>query len=42
VRLAYVELADAAPARYLLVDATLPAEHVDSVILDGVKKLGLL
>jgi dTMP kinase len=42
VRLAYVELADAAPARYLLVDATLPAEHVDSVILDGVKKFGLL
>jgi dTMP kinase len=41
VRLAYVELADAAPARYLLIDATLSAEHVDSVILDGVKKLGL-
>lgn len=42
VRSAYIELASADPARYLVVDATLPAEHVDAVLLDSVKKLGLL
>jgi dTMP kinase len=42
VRSAYLELAAADPDRYLVVDATLPAEHVDAAILDGVKKLGLL
>jgi dTMP kinase len=42
VRTAYLELAAADPERYLVVDATLPAEHVDAAILDGVKKLGLL
>jgi dTMP kinase len=42
VRSAYLELAAADPERYLVVDATLPAEHVDAVVLDGVKKLGLL
>jgi dTMP kinase len=42
VRSAYLELAAADPQRYLVVDATLPTEHVDAVILDGVKKLGLL
>jgi dTMP kinase len=42
VRSAYLELAARAPARYLVVDASLPAEHVDAAVLDGVKKLGLL
>jgi dTMP kinase len=41
VRLAYVDLADASPDRYLVVDGTLSEEHVDAAILDGVKKLGL-
>ena len=42
VRSAYLDLAAADPERYLLIDGTLPAEHVDAVILDAVKKLGLL
>lgn len=42
VRIAYINMADAEPSRYLLLDATLPAEHVDAAILDGIKKLGLL
>ena len=42
VRQAYLDLADGSPDRYLLVDGTLPTEHVDAAILDGVKKLGLL
>lgn len=42
VRLAYVDLADAAPDRYILVDGTLSEEQVDATILDRVKELGLL
>lgn len=42
VRSAYLEMAAASPERYLLVDATLPAEHVDAAVLDGIKRLGLL
>ena len=42
VRAAYLARADTQPERYVVVDATLPAEHVDAAILDGVKKLGLL
>jgi dTMP kinase len=42
VRSAYLQLAATAPARYLVVDGSLPAEHVDAAVLDGVKKLGLL
>ncbi|HEY9350824.1 MAG TPA: dTMP kinase [Acidothermales bacterium] len=42
VRRAYIDLADASPERYLVVDATLPEEQVDATILDAVKKLGLL
>jgi dTMP kinase len=41
VRLAYVDLADAAPDRYILVDGTLSEEQVDATILDRVKELGL-
>jgi dTMP kinase len=41
VRSAFLELAAAAPSRYLVVDATLPVEHVDATILDRVKELGL-
>jgi dTMP kinase len=42
VRAAYLARATTQPERYVVVDATLPAEHVDAAILDGVKKLGLL
>jgi dTMP kinase len=41
VRQAYIELADASPDRYLIVDGTQSEEQVDAMILDGVKKLGL-
>jgi dTMP kinase len=41
VRQAYLDLAAAEPGRYLVVDATLPAEHVDATVLDRVKELGL-
>lgn len=41
VRQAFLDLAAAAPQRYLVVDATLPAEHVDAAVLDRVKELGL-
>jgi dTMP kinase len=42
VRAAYLARATTQPERYVVVDATLSAEHVDAAILDGVKKLGLL
>lgn len=41
VRQAYLDIAAAAPNRYLVVDATLPAEHVDAAVVDRVKELGL-
>ncbi|MGH8823642.1 MAG: dTMP kinase [Jiangellaceae bacterium] len=41
VRHAFLDLAAGAPHRYLVVDATLPAEHVDAAVLDRVKDLGL-
>ena len=41
VRQAFLDLAAAAPHRYVVVDATLPAAHVDAAILDRVKELGL-
>ena len=41
VRQAYLDLAAAQPGRYLVVDATLSAEHVDAIVLDRVKELGL-
>jgi dTMP kinase len=40
VRQAFLDLAAAAPHRYVVVDATLPAAHVDAAILDRVKELG--
>jgi len=41
VRQAFLDLAAASPHRYLVVDATLPVEHVDAAVLDRVKELGL-
>ncbi|HEX6577925.1 MAG TPA: dTMP kinase [Jiangellaceae bacterium] len=41
VRQAFLDLAAAEPHRYVVVDATLPAAHVDAAILDRVKELGL-
>ncbi|HET6729954.1 MAG TPA: dTMP kinase [Jiangellaceae bacterium] len=41
VRQAFLDVAATAPQRYLVVDATLPTEHVDAVILDRVKEMGL-
>jgi hypothetical protein len=34
-------VAATAPHRYLVVDATLPTDHVDAVVLDRVKEMGL-
>ncbi|MBD0293216.1 MAG: dTMP kinase [Jiangellaceae bacterium] len=41
VRQAFLDQAARAPDRYVVVDATLPIEHVDAAIIDAVKELGL-